>query len=127
MSDPTFTPKPRFSILRNQSPEPHFRAAAITGDDRGHSIQQEVIGPRNLLHRAFDMGMDVDKPGRENAAPGIDRLLRRSPLQPPNIDNPAVPHPHVTAKPGVSRAIDYPSVADQNVIIRRMQAHCDGK
>ncbi len=51
-------------------------AAAIPGDNRGHAIQEVIVAARNLLYRAFDMGVNVNESRGNHAAIGVDHAER---------------------------------------------------
>ena len=78
MSEPTFRPNPSFSILANQSPRATSEPPQLPVITDGHTVQQIVVSARNLLDRAFDVGVDVDEPGRQDSAGRIDRSISRS-------------------------------------------------
>jgi hypothetical protein len=47
--------------------EVEARAAAIAGDDRGDPIEQEVVGAGDAIDLAFDVDVEIDKSGSDDA------------------------------------------------------------
>ena len=52
--------------------EVQLGAAAVAGDDGGDAVEQEVVGARIALDVAFDVSVDVDEAGRDDALAGVD-------------------------------------------------------
>ena len=53
-----------------------FGAAAVAGDDGGDAIEQEIVAARVPLHAAFDVGVNVDEAGGDDALAGVDGARR---------------------------------------------------
>ena len=93
----------------------HRRAAAVAGDDRGHSHAQEILRPR-LLRQIVRMGVDVDEPRRHDQAGGVDGPLRCGFLEIADPRDAAVPDRHVGVKGPRAGAVDHGAVADEEVV-----------
>ena len=107
-----------FSKLVEPGREIQFGTAAIAGDDGGDAIEQEIIAARVSFHTAFDVRVNVDEAGGEDALVGIDGAGRGGGGKAAYGGDAAVLDGEVGALPGVAAAIDHAGVADQDVVVR---------
>ena len=89
-------------------------------DERRDALADIVVGGRHVEDAAARVGVNVDEPGRNRLAGGVDDPRRR------RIDPPADPGNRVAANgdvasiPGAAGAVDDPAVLDDQIVRRRL-------
>ncbi len=103
--------------LSNQAERFEFAAAAVAGDHGGDAVEQEIVAARPPFHAAFDVCVNVDEAGGEDAFAGVDGARGGGVRDAPESRDAAVLHGEIRALPGISAAIDDAGVADQHIVI----------
>ena len=92
-------------------------AAAVAGDDGGNALVEEVGGLGIEFNCAFDVGVDVDEAGGEDAVFGVDGLVGCLGGKVADGGDAARFDAEVGAEPGVSGAVDDAGIADEQIKI----------
>ena len=106
--------------LRQKRAERHWRRPIGTFDQRGHPLPDIVVSGRNLKDAARRVGVNVDESRRQHLAGGVDRS-RRGLVDGRRDARDGIPADgKVGTIPGAPGAIDDASVAEQQVVGRRL-------
>ena len=111
-------PEAELGDLVEPGGEIQFGAAAVSGDDGGDAIEQEIIAARIFLHAAFDVSVNIDEARGDDALAGVDGAGGGGAGEMSDGGDAAVLDGDVGALPGIATAIDDAGVADQDVVIR---------
>jgi hypothetical protein len=91
------------------------REAAVARDDRRHAHPNVVLRDRQIL-QFLRVGVDVDKPGCDDLARGVDLAACRADHC-TDGDDPSVTNRDVAGPRRGARAVDDPAVADDEVVV----------
>ena len=89
---------------------------------RGDALPHVVVGGRHLEDAAARVRVDVDEPGRDDLAGGVDHARGRRLDARRDADDGVAAHRDVAEIPRAAGAVDDPAVADDEIVEGRLRA-----